>query len=90
MHMAFNRLPMFAQKPAPVQVAWLAYPGGTGLSAMDYRLTDAWMDPPGESGSILCRAVGAPAGLLVLLSSAWRCSAGGASRIGSRDVWVVE
>lgn len=46
MHMAFNRLPMFAQRPAPVQVTWLAYPGGTGMKAIDYRLTDAWMDPP--------------------------------------------
>jgi protein O-GlcNAc transferase len=45
MHMAFNRLPMFAQRCAPVQVTWLAYPGGTGLAAMDYRLTDEWMDP---------------------------------------------
>ena len=51
MHMAFNRLPMFAQRCAPVQVTWLAYPGGTGLSAMDYRLTDNWMDPAGAADS---------------------------------------
>jgi len=47
MHMAHGRPLLFAQKPAPVQTCWLAYPGTTGLTTIDYRLTDPFLDPAG-------------------------------------------
>jgi protein O-GlcNAc transferase len=47
MHMARSRLLTFARKPAPIQMAWLAYPGTTGIGAMDFRVSDPRLDPEG-------------------------------------------
>ncbi len=48
-HTGGNRLAMFAIKPAPIQITWLGYAGTTGLSAIDYRITDQHLDPLGST-----------------------------------------
>ncbi len=43
-----SRLAVFAHRPAPVQLSYMGYPNTTGLDVIDYRLTDALVDPPGS------------------------------------------
>lgn len=50
-HTAQNRLGTMAMKPAPIQLTWIGYPNSTGLTTIDYRLTDAICDPPSDSGT---------------------------------------
>lgn len=46
-HTRNSRIAAFAVKPAPVTATWLGYPATTGLTTVDWRITDAIADPPG-------------------------------------------
>lgn len=48
-HSRNNRLLIFAYKPSPIQITWLGYPNTSGLATIDYRITDRFADPDGET-----------------------------------------
>ncbi|MEA3227082.1 MAG: tetratricopeptide repeat protein, partial [Planctomycetota bacterium] len=45
-HTSGNRLGILAYKPAPIQLTYLGFPDTTGMSQIDYRLTDELADLP--------------------------------------------
>ncbi len=45
-HTAHNRLPMFAWKPAPIQISWIGIPGSTGMKQIDYVMPNIEQSPP--------------------------------------------
>ena len=47
-HTKGNRLGVFAYKPAPISLSWLGFGYTTGLSAIDYFLTDNVVVPQGS------------------------------------------
>jgi len=57
---ANSRLEIFARRPAPVQVAYLGYPGTTGAEFIDYFISDAVATPPGYESEFTERLVRLP------------------------------
>ncbi|MCK5565376.1 MAG: hypothetical protein KAJ07_09035 [Planctomycetes bacterium] len=47
-HTDGNSLLVLAKKPAPIQATYLGYPNTTGLTTVDYRITDRASNPEGS------------------------------------------
>ena len=50
-HLAGNRLPMFAYRPAPVQASFAGYPESTGVEAIEYRISDRYLEGGAADGN---------------------------------------
>ena len=47
-HTGMQRMPLFAQRAAPVQATFLGYPGSTGVPQMDWIVADSVVAPEGS------------------------------------------
>lgn len=56
-HTGGARIAVLAGRAAPVQMTWLGYINTTGLTRVDYRITDAIADPPGMSEALHTEAL---------------------------------
>lgn len=61
-HTDDNRLPVFARRPAPLQVTWAGYVGTTGFGAIDALLADRFHVPEGAEGLYSERVLRMPHG----------------------------
>jgi predicted O-linked N-acetylglucosamine transferase (SPINDLY family) len=59
-HTSGHRLSLFARRAAPVQATWLDYPGSTGLTQVDYAISDPHHSPPGSEGEYVEAVVRLP------------------------------
>jgi protein O-GlcNAc transferase len=92
LHLSSNRLRVFGGRAAKVQACFAGYPGGTGLGAMDYRITDAILDPltptrPSPRPSPGVPGEGARGEIPVRLASFW-CYDESAMMMGCEDLEV--
>lgn len=51
-HTSGGRPVVLAGRAAPIQMTWLGYVGSTGLTRVDFRITDAVADPPGMAEAL--------------------------------------
>jgi protein O-GlcNAc transferase len=75
-HTAGNRLAVFAQRPAPIQITWLGYGATTGLPTMDYMLLDELHLCEGAESFILEHVVRLPRLRFSYLPPDYACDVG--------------
>ena len=63
-HTRGNRLLTFARRPAPVQMTWAGYPDTTGMTAMDYLISDRWQTPSALESHFAEKVVRMPDGYI--------------------------